>query len=125
MTNVSNLEKLKRARFLFESFRKDLTTEKDKVATVQAFEFCYEISWKTIKKFLESEGLEATTPKEVFRKAAVAHLIEDPERWFGFQKVRNLTTHTYEEETLEEVVGVFDFFSTELEKLIVALEVRL
>ncbi len=125
MAHVSYVEKLKRAQFLFESFRKDLSTEKDKVATVQAFEFCYELSWKTLKKFLESEGLEATTPKEVFRKAAAAHFIEDPERWFEFQKIRNLTTHTYEEETLDEVVGAFDSFSTEFQKLIAMLEARL
>ena len=125
MATKTNLERLKRAQSLFEQFRKNMLTERDKAGAVQAFEFCYELCWKTIKKLLESEGLEVATPKDAFRKAATAKLIQDPELWFDFQKKRNLTVHTYEEETLEEVLTIFDTFSVQLQELITQLEGRI
>lgn len=86
MAPKTNLERLKRTQTLFETFRKDMITERDKAGAVQAFEFCYELCWKTIKKLLEAEGLEVGTPKDAFRKAATSGLITDPEIWFEFQK---------------------------------------
>src|SRR5438132_10599632 len=106
-----NLSHILKAQKVFERFRKDLSTEKDKVATVQAFEFCYEFSWKLMKRVLQSRGLEVASPKETFRIAALEHLIEDPEIWFEFQKKRNLTVHSYNEEYLNDIISVFDKFS--------------
>ncbi len=116
-----DLSPILRAQAVFEEFRKDLSTDKDKTATVQAFEFCYELSWKMMKRVLESQGLEASSPKDTFRKAALGHLIEDPEIWFDFQKKRNLTVHSYNQESLEIVTSIFDRFSKELAALIVKL----
>jgi len=107
-----------KAQKVFEQFRKDLTTDKDKTATVQAFEFCYELSWKLMKRALNSRGLEVASPKDTFRQAALNHLIDDPELWFEFQKKRNLTVHSYNKENLEIIVSIFDIFSKEMERLL-------
>lgn len=110
-----------KAQQVFEQFRQDLTTDKDKTATVQAFEFCYELSWKLMKRVLNSRGLEVASPKDTFRQAALNHLIDDPELWFEFQKKRNLTVHSYNKENLEIIISIFDIFSKEMEQLIAKL----
>ncbi len=120
-----NIERLKRAQQIFEKFRKNLTTEQNIVGTIQAFEFCYELSWKTIKKIFESEGFTVGTPKNAFRKAALERLIDNLEIWFDFQETRNITSHTYEQEIIDDVVMIFESFSQELDKLIKRLESRL
>ncbi len=123
-TLIKPIERLKRAQLVFENQIVDLSTETHKLAATQAFEFCYELAWKTIKKLFESEGFPIGTPKIAFRKAASEGLISSPEIWFTFQEARNLTSHTYEQETLDEVVAVFKPFSLELDLLIKNLESR-
>jgi nucleotidyltransferase substrate binding protein (TIGR01987 family) len=117
-----DISKVLKARKVFERFRKDMKTDRDKAGAVQAFEFSYELSWKMMRRVLESRGLEVGSPKDTFRKAALEKLIDDPETWFGFQKMRNLTVHTYNKEDLEIVVSVFDSFSKELNTLIDRLQ---
>lgn len=111
-----------KTRDLFESFRIDMKTDRDKAGAVQAFEYCYELSWKIMKRVLDTKGVETQSPKDTFRQAAINHLIGSPEPWFVFQLKRNLTVHTYDLGTLNEVLGIFDSFSQELAQLINNLE---
>ena len=111
-----------KARNLFESFRIDMKTDRDKAGAVQAFEYCYELSWKIMKRILDVKGVEAQSPKDTFRQAAINRLIDSPEPWFIFQLKRNLTVHTYDLDTLNDVLGAFDSFSQELAQLIHHLE---
>ena len=113
-----NLTAILKAQKVFEEFRKNLTTDQNKAGAVQAFEFCYELSWKLMKRVLQSSGLDVGSPKDAFRKAALNHLIDDPEVWFDFQEKRNLTVHSYDRENLELIISIFDSFSNEVEKLI-------
>lgn len=113
---------LLKARDVFERFRQNLNTEQEKAGAVQAFEFSYELAWKTMKRVLERRGLEIGSPKDTFRKAALDHLIDDPELWFDFQQKRNLTTHTYNEVYVNEIISSFEQFSTALSALIRNLE---
>ena len=72
-------------------------------ASIQRFEYTFEISWKTLQRFLKLQGVETGSPKQVFRAAFKAKLIDAVEPWFGFLDARNLTTHTYNENTADEV----------------------
>ena len=117
-----NLNHIKKAIEVFERFRKNLNSDQEKAGAVQAFEFCYELSWKIMKRLLEMRGLEVGSPKDTIRKAFEEQLIPDPEIWFEFQKRRNLTTHTYNEGNLDIIVQVFDRFSQELQNLIINIE---
>lgn len=122
MTIGLSLDKIKKAAAIFEKFRINMLTERDKAGAVQAFEFCYELSWKIMKRFLDLQGQETASPKDTFRKAAKEKIIDDPEIWFEFQKKRNLTVHTYEFENLEIIIETFDLFSKELHSLIHKIE---
>ncbi|MCE5315948.1 MAG: nucleotidyltransferase substrate binding protein [Parachlamydia sp.] len=117
-----DLTKLLKARAIFERFRQDMQDDRDQAGAIQAFEFCYELAWKMMKRALESRGQEVGSPKDTFRKAALEKLIDDPELWFEFQQKRNLTSHTYEQENVTAILSIFDKFSKELVELIQRLE---
>lgn len=117
-----NIDPLLKARKKFNLFIQHLGTEQEKAGAIQAFEYCYELSWKMLKKALEAKGVEAASPRDTFREAARNHLIDDPEIWFGFLRIRNLTTHTYNEEFSEAVIKSFPVFKRELDKMIVNIQ---
>jgi nucleotidyltransferase substrate binding protein (TIGR01987 family) len=112
---MSNLLK---AQAAFERFRKDMKNDRDQVGAIHAFKLCYELSWKVMKRVLADQGVESTAPRDIFRKAATAKLIDNPEAWFGFIEKRHLTSYTYEQENVDAIVAAFDSFSAELNDLI-------
>ncbi len=109
---------LLKARVIFERFRKNLNTEQEKAGAVQSFEMVYELSWKTMKRILDKKGVEVRSPRDCVREAASNGLISDSKLWFDFIEKRNLTTHTYEEKVVDDVIGVFESFSASLTELI-------
>ncbi|WP_341790238.1 HI0074 family nucleotidyltransferase substrate-binding subunit [Rickettsia endosymbiont of Polydrusus tereticollis] len=122
MQKKIDISSLIKACDVFERFRIDMHNDRDKAGAIQAFEFCYELSWKMMKRFLEARGVEASSPKTIFRSAVLEKFIEDPEIWFEFQKKRNLTSHIYEQKVADEIIEIFDLFSKELKKLINKLQ---
>ncbi len=124
-TEKIDLSSLLKAQKVFENFRINMITDRDKAGAVQAFEFSYELAWRFMKRFLHLRGVDVASPKETFRNAALEKFIEDPEIWFTFQQVRNLTVHTYNEANVETIISYFDNFSRELSKLIkILLEIN-
>lgn len=72
---------------------------------IQGFEYTHELAWKTLKDFLEHRGTEALYgSKDVTRQAFRLGLIEDGDIWMDMIRDRNLTSHTYNEETAMEIV---------------------
>ena len=123
---IINLNKILKAQTTFERFRKEMTDQDiTQAGTAQAFEFCYELAWKLMKRFLATQGIEAVSPKDTFRKAALAKIIDDPEIWFDFQEKRNLTAHTYEQENLDAIINILEPFSIELNKVITRIKAQL
>jgi nucleotidyltransferase substrate binding protein (TIGR01987 family) len=106
-----SIDPLLRAFEKFESFRMHDKTEQERAGIIQAFEYCFELSWKIMKKFLENRGVVANSPKEVFRHAAKEGFIDDPEKWFDFLKKRNLSVHTYNQDQADEVIAICPDFS--------------
>jgi nucleotidyltransferase substrate binding protein (TIGR01987 family) len=69
-------------------------------ATIQRFEFTFEVVWKTLKLYLERQGHECGGPRPTFKKAFAENLISTPEeadRWLQMLDDRNLTSHAYDE----------------------------
>lgn len=78
-------------------------TEIVRDAAIQRFEFTYELVWKTLRKILLRRGVEANSPKNVFRLACNDGIIADPETWFKFVDYRNNTAHVYNESVAKEI----------------------
>jgi nucleotidyltransferase substrate binding protein (TIGR01987 family) len=74
---------------------------------IQAFEFTHELAWKTLKDFLESRGTsQLYGSKDTTREAFAKGLIEEGEQWMAMIQSRNRTSHTYNEETADEIAKV-------------------
>lgn len=117
-------EKLVKAAAVLERQIGTKPDETHMMSSIQAFEFCFELSWKWLKTELSGQGLDAQhSPRDVFRLAGRTELIESVELWLSFIKQRNLTSHTYESETAEEVYSfIEDSFAPELRRFIAHIQ---
>lgn len=72
---------------------------------IRAFEYTHELAWKTQKSFLESRGVsEIFGSKDTAREAFNLGLIEQGQVWMEMVKSRNLTSHTHNEATSQDIV---------------------
>lgn len=72
--------------------------------TIQRFEFCTELAWKTMREYLLDQGYsEINSPKAVIRQAYAFGMIKDEQAWLALQTDRNMTGHVYDEETAKEI----------------------
>lgn len=77
-------------------------------ATIQRFEFTFEVVWKTLKLYLERQGYECGGPRSTIKKAFAENLIPTPEeadRWLRMLEDRNLTSHAYDEALARQIYG--------------------
>lgn len=61
----------------------------------------------------------------MFEKKAKVKIIDNPEDWFDFQKMRNLSSHVYDKTLADIIVENFDLFSKSLETLIYNLQKKI
>jgi nucleotidyltransferase substrate binding protein (TIGR01987 family) len=100
-----------------KSLREALALPKNDIvrdATIQRFEFCVELAWKTAKKIM---GTSTSAPKQVIREMAQNGYIDNVELWFDFLEDRNLSSHTYDEVLAEKVFATAQKFLAEGERL--------
>ncbi len=81
-----------------------ISTELEQAGMIQFFETTFELAWKVLKDYLESEGYIAKSPRECIKQAFQIELIEDGHLWMDALAKRNLTSHTYDEELAEKLV---------------------
>ena len=77
-------------------FHKLSTLEKE--GLIQRFEYTFELAWKTLKDYLEAQGVIVNFPREIIKSAFHHGLIQNGEVWMDMLEKRNLMTHTYNEE---------------------------
>lgn len=73
---------------------------------VQAFEFTFELGWKTLKDFLYEQGLNTNYPRETIKEAFQTQIIEDGHTWLHMLEKRNELSHTYNELVAEQAVEI-------------------
>lgn len=74
-----------------------------KDASIQRFEFVFELFWKCLKKICFFEGFEVNSPRSSFKKAFSLNLLQEESLWLQMIEDRNRTSHTYQEELAEEI----------------------
>lgn len=80
-------------------------TDLERQGLIQAFEFTHELSWKTLKDFFSERGiLNLYGSRDTTREAFSQGLIVDGELWMQMIRYRNLSTHTYDEKTISDIV---------------------
>jgi nucleotidyltransferase substrate binding protein (TIGR01987 family) len=95
-----------------------------RAGVIQNFEFTFEMSWKFIKRALEIYfDIDAEQPRaELFRLAYENSLIKNAELWRTYNKARNLTSHTYDEENADLVFSTAKDFFKDANELLSVLE---
>ncbi len=73
---------------------------------IQRFEYSYELAWKTMKDYLEENGIiiMPVTPRNVIKEAFAAGMIDNGQVWIDMMLHRNLLAHTYDFSKFKEVL---------------------
>ena len=81
-------------------------TQLEREGIIQRFEYTIELSWKTMKDYLEFQNvvLDQTTPRAIVKEAFSAKLIQDGQVWMDALDARNKMSHTYDFKKFEEVI---------------------
>ena len=115
-------------RMVFENFSNALErleeavneaqTELEIDGAIQRFEFTFEQAWKSIKKFLEDEGIICRSPKSCLKEAYAVGFINNEQIWLKMLTDRNKSVHIYDMETSREVFeNIKRFYVQELKAL--------
>ena len=125
------MENLKEIRWKqrFENFDKsykllkkysnqEITTELERAGIIQFFEMTFELAWKVLKDYLESEGYMVKSPRETVKQAFQIGLIDNGHIWIDALSNRNLTTLTYDEKLATKMTSeILNAYLPELDKL--------
>ena len=125
---MDNLKEI-RWKQRFENFNKSYTllkkyssgpivTELEKAGIIQFFEMTFELGWKVLKDYLESEGYIVKSPRETIKQAFQVGIIENGHVWIDALSNRNLTTHIYDEELANKMTQeIIKIYLPELERM--------
>ncbi|OGD58792.1 hypothetical protein A3I57_01890 [Candidatus Beckwithbacteria bacterium RIFCSPLOWO2_02_FULL_47_23] len=94
-------------------------TELNRDATIQRFEFTFEMSWKIMQSIAKTNKPKLYGVKAIIREAAALGLISQPEAWLDFLEDRNLTVHTYKEELAKQIYANVKKFPKFVEELLI------
>lgn len=79
-------------------------TDLEKQGLIQMFEFTHELAWNVLKDYLEYQGsYNIIGSRDATREAFNKGLVEDGEVWMEMIKSRNKSSHTYDEDILNEL----------------------
>lgn len=90
-------------------------------ASIQRFEFCFELAWKCVQEAARAEGLDCASPKDCMRTAYRKNWLQDERGWLAMLEDRNRTSHTYDERLAAEVYERLAKHLVLLESLLAAL----
>ncbi len=67
------------------------------MAVIKSFEMTFELSWKTMKDFLQYSGIDVKLPREVIKQSFANAMLTDGQIWIDMLEERNLMAHVYDE----------------------------
>ena len=119
--DISSLENaVKRLGEILVRYQKDVTDDGIRDSVIQRFEFTYSIALKTLRKYFFErafvvDDVEHMSFNDMIRTANRLDLLKsDLEIWTNYRNMRNLTSHTYNEEIALKVVSIIPAFYEEI-----------
>ena len=78
----------------------------EREGTIQRFEYCLELAWKTARDYLEFSGIaiHPVSPRQVVKEAFAAGMVADGQVWIDMLDHRNLLAHTYDCAVFEKAI---------------------
>ncbi len=92
---------------------------------IQKFEYCAELTWKMVKRFLFLfAGLDTNSPKETIKKLFSSRYIEqkDYEALMEMIDDRNMLSHIYREEYFNKIYAKLIVYSSLMENVVAIIE---
>ncbi len=97
-----------------------------KTGIIQNFEFTYELCWKFIKRWLDqhvgSVYVDGVSRRQLFRLGTENKLIKSVDGWMKYHHARNETSHTYNQDSANEIFQVTQLFFPDAKNLLTTLE---
>lgn len=94
-------------------------------ALIKRFEFCYDLTWKFLKEYLESKYFTGlNSPKKILQECLQQNIIDEDEAKLFVEiiEARNNTSHTYNEELANEIsLEILEYYKL-LKKIIKRLK---
>jgi len=101
----------------------EILNEMEEQGLIKSFEYTYELAWKTLQDLLKEKGyIDINGPKPVIQQSFQDGYITEGKGWMRMHNSRNLTAHTYDQTTANEVI---DSIRTEYYFLLNSLQERL
>ncbi len=101
----------------------EILNEMEEQGLIKSFEYTYELAWKTLQDLLKEKGyIDINGPKPVIQQSFQDGYITEGKGWMRMHNSRNLTAHTYDQTTANEVI---DSIRTEYYFLFNSLQERL
>lgn len=81
-------------------------TRLEQQGIIQVFEFTHELAWNLLKDYLQDQGNQNIRgSKDATREAFKVQLITDGEAWMAMIQSRNISSHTYDERTADQLTA--------------------
>jgi nucleotidyltransferase substrate binding protein (TIGR01987 family) len=111
--------------FLHESSEQESYSALEVSGLVQAFEFTFELGWKTLKDYLEANGVDVKYPRETIKEAFASGLITDGHTWIEMLDKRNEFSHTYNQVVAEKAKTlILEHYLAPLEQVYQTLKIK-
>lgn len=86
---------------LKEGVEAEALSDLAKEGLIQRFEYTFELAWKTLKDYLESQGETVQFARDAIKKGFLTGIITAGDVWMDMLEKRNLMAHTYNEENFQ------------------------
>ena len=102
-------------------YQKDMSNTFIRDSVIQRFEYTFELSHKILRRFLsETESSRAEISEMLFNDlirlgCKRGLLLSDLEIWDKYRKLRNLTSHNYDEFNAEDIVVIIPVYIEEID----------
>ena len=102
---IESYDSFKKAFLKLKEFvETDDGSEKDRGAIINAYQYTFELFWKTLQKYMQQqEMLDEQGPGSVIRTAFQYNIIDNGPLYMSMLKDKNLVTHTYKEDVAEKI----------------------
>jgi nucleotidyltransferase substrate binding protein (TIGR01987 family) len=129
--DLSSLDKVLRLlREALQAYALDASNSRYLDASIQRFEFCYELSHKMFKRYLELAvpnpvAIDELAFPDLIRTASEQGLLRNGwDKWKSYRKARSNISHTYDESKAIEVMQIVPDFLLKGQALLAELKKR-
>ena len=116
-----NLQKaIERLKEALKAEQKEPSNHLYQIAVIGSFQFTYELCWKTLKDFLNYNGVDVSLPRDVIKQAFHHQIISDGMLWIEMLEERNIMAHVYQDSAAKKALdniknkyvnAIFELFS--------------